>query len=36
MADYYSIVAKAVRALDLNTEMARRRLYERRTPFENA
>jgi hypothetical protein len=27
MADYYSIVAKAVRALDLNTEMARRRLY---------
>jgi hypothetical protein len=29
MADYYSIVAKAVRALDLNTEMARRRLYER-------
>jgi hypothetical protein len=29
MADYYSIVAKAVRALDLNTETARRRLYER-------
>jgi len=29
MADYYSIVAKAVRALDLNTEKARRRLYDR-------
>lgn len=29
MADYYSIVVKAVRALDLNTEVARRRLYER-------
>jgi hypothetical protein len=29
MADYYSLVAKAVSALDLNTEKARRRLYER-------
>jgi hypothetical protein len=29
MEDYYSIVAKAVRALDLNTEKARRRLYDR-------
>jgi hypothetical protein len=29
MADYYSVVAKAVSALDLNTEKARRRLYER-------
>jgi hypothetical protein len=29
MADYYSIVAKAVGALDLNTEKARRRLYDR-------
>jgi hypothetical protein len=29
MADYYSIIAKAVSALDLNTEKARRRLYER-------
>jgi hypothetical protein len=29
MADYYSVVAKAVSALDLNTEAARRRLYER-------
>src|ERR1700681_3591381 len=29
MAVYHSIIAKAVRALDLNTEKARRRLYER-------
>jgi hypothetical protein len=29
MADYYSVIAKAVRALDLNTEKARLRLYER-------
>jgi hypothetical protein len=29
MADYHSIIAKAVSALDLNTERARRRLYER-------
>jgi hypothetical protein len=29
MADYRSIIAKAVSALDLNTEKARRRLYER-------
>jgi hypothetical protein len=29
MADYHSIIAKAVIALDLNTEKARRRLYER-------
>jgi hypothetical protein len=29
MADYQSIIAKAVKALDLNTEKARRRLYER-------
>ena len=29
MADYYSLIAKAVGALDLNTEKARRRLYER-------
>jgi hypothetical protein len=29
MADYYSLIAKAVNALDLNTEKARRRLYER-------
>jgi hypothetical protein len=29
MADYYSIIAKAVSALDLNTEKARLRLYER-------
>jgi hypothetical protein len=29
MADYYSIIDKAVSALDLNTEKARRRLYER-------
>jgi hypothetical protein len=29
MADYYSIIAKAVGALDLNTEKARLRLYER-------
>jgi hypothetical protein len=29
MADYYSIISKAVSALDLNTEKARRRLYER-------
>jgi hypothetical protein len=29
MADYYSIIAKAVSALDLNTEKARRRLYDR-------
>src|SRR5712691_10698363 len=29
MADYHSIIAKAVSALDLNTEKARRRLYER-------
>jgi hypothetical protein len=29
MADYYSVLAKAVGALDLNTEKARRRLYER-------
>ena len=29
MADYYSLIAKAVGALDLNTVKARRRLYER-------
>ena len=29
MADYYSLIAKAVAALDLNTEKARSRLYER-------
>src|ERR1700674_5023937 len=29
MAEYYSIIAKAVSGLDLNTEKARRRLYER-------
>jgi hypothetical protein len=29
MADYYSILARAVRGLDLNTPAARRRLYER-------
>jgi hypothetical protein len=29
MADYHSTIAKAVGALDLNTEKARRRLYER-------
>jgi hypothetical protein len=29
MADYYSLIAKAVGVLDLNTEKARRRLYER-------
>jgi hypothetical protein len=29
MADYYSIIAKAVEALDPNTGEARRRLYER-------
>jgi hypothetical protein len=29
MADYHSIIAKAVSALDLNTETARWRLYER-------
>jgi hypothetical protein len=29
MADYYSIIAKAVSMLDPNTEGARRRLYER-------
>jgi hypothetical protein len=29
MADYHSTIAKAVSALDLNTEKARRRLYER-------
>jgi hypothetical protein len=29
MAGYYSIIAKAVSALDLNTERARQRLYER-------
>ena len=29
MADYHSIIDKAVSALDLNTEKARRRLYER-------
>jgi hypothetical protein len=29
MADYYSVIAKAVSALDLNTETARCRLYER-------
>jgi hypothetical protein len=29
MADYHSIIAKAVSALDSNTEKARRRLYER-------
>jgi hypothetical protein len=29
MADYHSIIEKAVRALDLNTEKARLRLYER-------
>jgi hypothetical protein len=34
MADYCSIIAKAVSALDLNTEKARRPLYERaRTAF---
>jgi hypothetical protein len=34
MADYRSIIAKAVSALDLNTEKAGRRLYERaRTAF---
>jgi hypothetical protein len=34
MADYRLIIAKAVSALDLNTEKARRRLYERaRTAF---
>jgi hypothetical protein len=36
MADYRSIIAKAVSALDLNTEKARRRLYERaRTAFQS-
>jgi len=29
MADYHSVLEKAVSALDLNTEKARRRLYER-------
>jgi hypothetical protein len=29
MADYYSLIAKAVGALDLNTEKARHRVYER-------
>jgi hypothetical protein len=29
MADYYSLIAKAVGALDLNTGKARQRLYER-------
>jgi hypothetical protein len=29
MADYFSVIAKAVSALDLNTEKARLRLYER-------
>ena len=29
MADYHSVIDKAVSALDLNTEKARRRLYER-------
>jgi hypothetical protein len=29
VADYYSVLEKAVTALDLNTERARRRLYER-------
>jgi hypothetical protein len=29
MADYYSIIAKAVSTLDPNTEGARRRLHER-------
>jgi hypothetical protein len=29
MADYYSLIAKAVGTLDLNTEKARRRVYER-------
>jgi hypothetical protein len=29
MTDYHSLIAKAVGALDLNTEKARRRLYER-------
>jgi hypothetical protein len=29
VADYHSIIDKAVSALDLNTEKARRRLYER-------
>jgi hypothetical protein len=29
MADYYSIITKAVSALDKNTESARRKLYER-------
>jgi hypothetical protein len=29
MADYYSLIAKAVGALDLNTEKARQRLYDR-------
>jgi hypothetical protein len=32
MADYHSIIAKAVPALDLNTEKAQRRLYERARP----
>jgi len=29
VADYHSVIDKAVSALDLNTEKARRRLYER-------
>jgi hypothetical protein len=29
MADYYSILAKAVNALDPNTGMARQQLYQR-------
>ena len=29
MADYHSIIDKAVSALDLNTEQARRQIYER-------
>jgi hypothetical protein len=29
MADYYSILAHAVNALDLNTRMARQQLYQR-------
>jgi hypothetical protein len=29
MADYHSVLARAVRGLDLNTAAARRRLYER-------
>jgi hypothetical protein len=29
MVDYYSLIAKAVGTLDLNTEKARRRVYER-------